>query len=142
MESKTMRRAMRSARAVVHGQRILDFIGETKTRRSLVKAAEAGAPPVTAIGGQLVELIGKNDAKLQPVKQFVGVCVRAVLEQEGFEVVEKGVRVSGDPIFRSGSTYERAAQRRARTLLERFAASLTDGEARELAKLLRRRSVT
>jgi len=126
---------------MVDGQRILDFIRETKTRRSLVKVAETSAPPVTAISDQLIALIGKNQAKAQPVKQFVGICVRAVLEEEGFEVVEKGVRVS-DPIFRSGSTYERAAQSHASTLLERFAASLTDAEARELAKLLRRRSVT
>jgi len=125
----------------MHGQRILDFIRATKTRRSIVKAAETGAPPVTAISEQLIELIGKNDAKLPPVKQFVGVCVRAVLEEEGFEVAEKGVRVSSDPLFRSGSTYERAVQRHSRMLLERFAASLTDGEARELAKLLRRRNV-
>ena len=126
----------------MHGQQILEFVGETKTRRSLVKAAETGAPPVTAISQQLIDLIGSNDAKLQPVKQFVGVCVRAVLEREGFEVAEKGVRVSSDPIFRSGSTYERAAKPHApTTLLERFAASLTDGEARELVKLLRRRNV-
>jgi hypothetical protein len=31
------------------------------------------------------------------VKQFVGVCIRAVLEEEEFELVESGARVSKDP---------------------------------------------
>jgi hypothetical protein len=137
-----MRRALRSARAVMHGGRILDFVRQNKTRLLLVAAAESGAPPVTAISEQLVKLIGIRDAKLQPVKQFVGVCVRAVLEEEGFNVAEKGVRVSGDPVFRTGSTYERAADEPAESsFLARFVANLTDSEALQVLNLLKSRNL-
>lgn len=139
MEGKTMRRANRSARAIMHGPKILDFILEKKTQKQLVAAANSGAPPVTAISDQLIKLIGMKDAKLSPVKQFVGVCIRAALEQHGYRVAEKGVRVSNDPVFRSGSTYEPLAKMTAPTLLERIAGCLTDEEAREFLKLLGRR---
>ena len=105
MESKAMRRAVRSARAVLHGVRILEFIRDPRTRQKLIAAAETGTPPTTAISSRLAELVGARDVKLQPVKQFAGVCVRAVLEEEGFQVAAKGVRVSNDPVFRTGSTY-------------------------------------
>src|SRR5258707_1124622 len=96
MSSKAMRRAVRSARALRDGGRILKFVQEPKTRRLLVAVAESGAPPVTAISSGLQELVGPKEAKLAPVKQFAGMCVRAVLEEEGFERAEPGVRVSND----------------------------------------------
>jgi hypothetical protein len=107
MQTKAMRRAARSARAVLHGPEILELVQEPKTRRALVAAAESGVPPVTAISGKLVKFIPTKDAKLLPLKQFTGLCVRAVLEEEGFEVADTGVRVSNDQIFRTGSTYRR-----------------------------------
>src|SRR5260370_12335652 len=106
MESKAMRRAVRSARAVLHGTRILEFIQRPETRQKLIAAAEAGVPPVTAVSSQIVRL-SQRQAKLSPVKQFVGLCVRAVLEQEGFQGAAKGGRGSKDPIFRTRSTYQR-----------------------------------
>jgi hypothetical protein len=140
MESKAMRRAVRSARAVLHGTRILEFIQRPETRQKLIAAAEAGVPPVTAISSQIVKL-AQREAKLSPVKQFVGLCVRAVLEQESFQVAAKGVRVSKDPIFRTGSTYERRpAGGKGRTFLVRMVEALTDQEADELFALLQRRT--
>lgn len=141
MESKAMRRAVRSARAVLHGVRILEFIRDPRTRQKLVTAAETGAPPTTAISSRLAELVGAKDVKLQPVKQFAGVCVRAVLEEEGFQVAAKGVRVSNDPVFRTGSTYERipVGTTKEVTFLTRLVQCMTDEEARELLELLRRR---
>jgi hypothetical protein len=140
MESKAMRRAMRSARAVLHGTHILEFIQRPETRQKLIAAADAGAPPVTAISSQVVKLAGR-DAKLPPVKQFVGLCIRAVLEQEGFQAAAKGVRVSKDPIFRTGSTYERKpAAAKGRVFFARMVEALTDQEADELLALLQRRT--
>jgi len=140
MESKAMRRAMRSTRAVLQGTRILEFIQRPEIRQKLIAAAEAGVPPVTAVSSQILKLVGQV-AKLPPVKQFVGLCIRAVLEQEGFHVAAKGVRVSQDPIFRTGSTYDRGPDTtKGSTFLARMVQSLTEQEADELLALLRRRS--
>ena len=73
------------------------------------------------------------------MKQFVGVCIRDVLEEEGFELVESGVRVSKDPIFRTGSTYQRVQAGKSVALLVRIIETLTDEEAREAIRLLRNR---
>jgi hypothetical protein len=141
MESKAMRRAVRSARAVLHGARILEFVQDPKTRQKLITAAVAGAPPITAISSRLAELVGVKDVKLQPVKQFAGICVRAVLEEEGFRVAARGVRVSNDPVFRTGSTYERipVGTTKKATFLTRLVQCMTDEEASEVLELLRRR---
>jgi hypothetical protein len=141
VHSKAMLRAVRSARAVLHGAQILKIMQDPKTRRRLVSAAESGAPPVTAVSAQLEEILGAKDARLQPVKQFAGICIRAVLEEEGFEVSAKGVRLSNDPIFRTGSTYERRANGKAakETLLVRFISSLSADEVEEALRMLRRR---
>jgi hypothetical protein len=140
MESKAMRRAVRSARAVTGGARILAFIKDAKTRQQLITAAESGVPPITAISRRLAELVGAKYVKLPPVKQFAGVCVRAVLEEAGFQVAAKGVRVSHDPVFRTGSTYERIPVASKPTFLKRLVQSMTDEEASEVLELLRRRS--
>ncbi len=141
MESKAMRRAMRSARAVLHGTRILEFIQRPETRQKLIAAAGAGVPPVTAVSSQILKLAGKEAKQLPPVKQFVGLCIRAVLEQEGFQVVAKGVRVSQDPMFRTGSTYDRGpAPTKGGTFFARMVQSLTEQEADALLALLQRRS--
>jgi len=140
--SKAMRRAVRSSRAVLHGAKILEWIQQPKVRRALAAAAESGVPPVTAISSKMIsDVISTKDAKLPPVRQFIGLCVRAVLQEEGFEVAEAGVRVSNDPIFRSGSTYRRMQTEQQVTsgLLARIVESLTDEEAREVASLLRKR---
>ena len=88
--------------------------------------------------------VGSKDAKRPPVKQFAGLCIRAVLEEEGFQLTDKGVRISKDPVFRTGSTYVRvnADQAAGRTLLARFVQVLSDQEARELLQLLRDRIQT
>jgi hypothetical protein len=139
--SKAMRRATRSARAILHGPKILEQIQQTKVRRLLVAAAQSGVPPVTAISDKLLEILPRKDAKLTPVKQFTGLCVRAVLEEEGFDVAETGVRVSNDPVFRTGATYRRlvAGKSPAVALLSRIIQTLTDEEVEEAVKLLRQR---
>jgi hypothetical protein len=141
MVSRSMRRAIRSAPAVIHGHEILAFTGRQKVRQKLIAAAKAGVPPVTAISPELAALVGPKDVKLPPVKQFAGLCVRAILEEEGFQLADKGVRISKDPVFRTGSTYVRVNDDRAagRTLLARFVQVLSDEEARELLQLLSNR---
>jgi hypothetical protein len=138
--SRSMQRAQRSARAVLHGAKILEAMQQPKMRRLLVAAAESGAPPVTAISDRLQELVGPKDAKLAPIKQFAGLCVRAVLEEDGFELADTGVRLSNDPVFRTGSVYRRRSDSDSTDLLVRFVESLTDDEARRVKILLRRRA--
>ena len=49
MESRSMKRARRTAVAVKDGPEILDYIAAPKSRGLLVSRAEQGAPPVGAI---------------------------------------------------------------------------------------------
>jgi hypothetical protein len=138
--TKSMRRARRSARAVLHGPEILEFVSSKEGRRLIFEAAKAGVPPVTALSTAIIEKIGERDAKLIPVKQFIGVCVRAVLEDEGFEIASKGVRVSNDPLFSTGATYQPIRSPSVRLeLLERFLRALNDEEVQDAIRILRRR---
>ena len=142
MHSKSMRRAKRSARAITWGTEILQFVQSPSVRQRLVEAAELSSPPVTAISSDVQKLVGKKAAKLPPIKQYTGLCVRAVLEEEGFELVQTGVRVSNDPIFRTGSVYQRSEKQEpqpASDLLARFIQSLTDEEVVYAIKLLQSR---
>ena len=104
MESRSMKRARRTAVAVKDGPEILDYIAAPKSRGLLVSRAERGAPPVGAISESLLREFGRG-VKLAPVKQFIGMCVRAVLEEEGYSVAEKGVRIKDDNVFSTGSVY-------------------------------------
>ena len=142
MPGKSMRRVERSARAIIRGPEILQFVRTPQVRATLIAAAETGAPPVTAISAQLIKLVGEDDATLMPIKQFTGRCVRAVLEEADFELVETGVRLSNDPVFRTASVYKRntaSEKGDAAKLLVRFIASLTDAEARQAMRLLKKR---
>jgi hypothetical protein len=125
---------------VLHGSEILALTQTPKVRALLVAAAESGAPAITAISARLLELVGSKDAKLAPVKQFAGLCVRAVLENEGFELAEAGVRLSNDPVFRTGSVYRKNSAPKSADLLIRFVEALTDDERRRVRTLLSRRT--
>lgn len=135
-------RVRRSARAVLHGPQLLEFIAAPRTREVLVAAAEAGHPPVASVSQDIRRLVGLEDAKLLPVRQFVGRCVRAVLAEEGFEVAEAGVRLSHDVIFRSGSVYQRASVAPVTTSPEKvewLIDKLADAELETALKAIRRR---
>jgi hypothetical protein len=124
----------------VHGREILELVRSRECRQLIFEAAKAGVPPVTALSTVIIREIGAKDAKLIPVKQFIGVCVRAVLEDEGFEIASKGVRVSNDPLFSTGATYQPIKSPSARLeLLERFLRTLNDEEVQDAMRILRRR---
>jgi hypothetical protein len=100
--AKSMQRAERSASSLVKGPEILRFL--KASRPELVAAAKLSRPPVGAVSKTLLEKFGPEIKRL-PVKQFVGLAVRAILEDAGFEVAYAGVRISADPIFTTGSVY-------------------------------------
>ena len=74
------------------------------------------------------------------VRQFAGLVIRAILEEEGFRVAETGVRISRDPIFRTGAVYEAIADEKKAGSLESLVAfltqKLTEPEIRRLRQLL------
>ncbi len=140
MTSKAMRRAERTARAMAHGSEILQFVRHPKIRKLLVHAAEDSSPHITAISSDVQEIVGTNDPQtLASLKQFTGLCVRAVLEEEGFELVQTGVRVSKDPFFQTGSVYRRSDKKELPhdyILLARFLRTLDKGQANFARKYL------
>lgn len=141
MDSKVMRRAKRSARAVIHGSEILEFMNRTSTLALLMAAVNAGEPPVMAVSAGLIKICGEAKAKLPPVKQFAGLCIRAVLERKGYSVAETGVRVSNDPLFRTGATYKPSDDVTGSDgLLSRFLHLLTDEEVQEALSILKARA--
>ena len=139
--SKAMIRAQRAARRVPHGPEILEFLSSAKSRKALVAAAAEGEPPVAAISKEFAALVGPKDVKLAQVKQYAGLCVRAILEQEGFEVERTGVWLGDDPVFSTGAAYRKApsAGARGRDFLERFVRMLNEEEVGILQDLLSRR---
>jgi hypothetical protein len=97
-----MRRAERAAAALVHGDEILETL--KAARPKLIAAAKQSRPPVAAVSALLLESHGA-EVKQTPVRQFIGLVVRAILEEAGFEVAYTGVRIKDDPVFRTGSAY-------------------------------------
>jgi hypothetical protein len=140
--SKAMVRAQRSSRRVPKGREILEFLTAAKTRKRLVATAAEGEPPVAAISHDLAKLVGPKDLALAQLKQFVGICVRAILEEEGYEIERTGVWLGSDPVFSTGAVYRQVATRtqlQRDDWLERLAKMLNDDEADKLAALLSRR---
>ena len=70
----------------------------------LIAAANQSQPPVSAVSSILVKRYGA-EMQRTVVRQFIGLGIRALLEQAGYEVSYRGVRTNHDPIFRSGAIY-------------------------------------
>ena len=141
MPSRAMRRASRSAPALLQGEEIFRFVTGKSTRKKLVAAAAEGLPPVSAISADLRERFEAAQIKRPVIKQFVGLCVRAVLEEEGYEVYRTGVRLHRDPVFTTGSVYRPVQlENRAKTAtaVERMLTALTESEALLAARALER----
>ena len=140
--TKSMLRAQRAARRVPHGSEILEFLSSPKSRKALVAAAVEGEPPVAAISKEFAALVGPKDLKLAQVKQYAGLCIRAILEEEGFEIERTGVWLGNDPVFSTGSVYKKIAAEgggRRNDLLERFVKALSSEEIDILRELVSKR---
>lgn len=121
---------------------------QKRVRERLVKAAKLGVPPVSAISNDLLERF-MPQIKLLIVKQFVGLCIKAVLAEEGFEVSQTRVRVYKDKLFTTASTYEQVKQETdtagsmdaagsSDDALERMMAALSEQQALRAAQALER----
>jgi len=105
-----MKRARRSAQAIVRGEEIVALITDLKIRRELIACAERGEPPVTIVGQRLIDELGIDFAKKLPVRQLAGNLIRGLLEEAGYEVAETGQRVK-DPLFATGAVYRKILTR-------------------------------
>src|ERR1700731_4774801 len=130
MLTRAMRRAERAAASRAIAPAILDPLkGE---RPSLLAAANEPRPPIGAVSKILVKRFGA-EVRQTSVRQFVGLAVRGILEQHGFVVGCRGVRLRGDPVFRSGAIYRPRADggnAPEADVLERMMRSLSPDEAR------------
>lgn len=133
---------MQKARTMSHSvPRGPDLFAAVANRRdALVRAAREGRPPVAVVSDAAVELLGQKEAAKIIVRQFLGTCVRAVLDAENFVVANPKVRIVGDPLFKTGATYrETGPAKPAFDLLERFVTILDDNEAQRALELLQQR---
>lgn len=139
MRTISMQRAERAATALVNGEAILRTLNAARGR--LVAAAKRSRPPVAAVSEILLEKHGA-EIKRTPVRQFVGIAVRAILEEAGYEVAYTGVRINGDPVFRTGSVYklreDNPAALEVDDALDRMMKYLTPNQARRAFRALRR----
>jgi hypothetical protein len=123
---------------VRRGPEILELLHSGEARKALKGAAKRGEPPVTAVSDMLFNRFGK-DMVFPPVRQFTGLVIRAILEEEGFRVAESGVRISRDPIFRTGAVYEASDEKKAgslESLVAFLTEKLSDSEIGRLRQLL------
>ncbi len=126
-----MQRAERAATALVRGDEILETL--KAARPKLIASAKQSRPPVAAVSALLLERHGV-EVKQTPVRQFIGLAVRAILEEAGFEVAYTGVRIKDDPVFRTGSVYRLRSDDNdapeADDALDRMMKALTPDQAR------------
>lgn len=129
MPSTPMQRATRMATAVPNGLAIFETL--KAAQQTLIAAAEQSRPPVAAVSEILVNTHGEV-VRQKLVRQFIGLCAGAILNEAGYRVAYTGVRVK-DSIFLTGSVYQRRVDNvdapKAQDVLERLMKALTPDEA-------------
>jgi hypothetical protein len=128
---------MRGSTALAIGAAVLETLKREKP--GLIAAAEQKRPPVAAVSGILLKRFGE-EVKRTSVRQFIGLATRAILEDAGYEVAYRGVRIRDDPIFRSGAVYRPRVDGgnapAADDALDRMMASLTSDQAKRAFRAL------
>lgn len=105
--AKLKKRVQRAARSVLMGPEIVDRLEEPDARALLVEGAQENMPSVSKVAMLLRDKFTAAVMTQPPVKTLVGMAVRAILAEEGYERVERGVRTDRtvDPVFSTGSVY-------------------------------------
>lgn len=133
-----MHRAQRAAISLAIGPAIFEILKREKP--SLIAAAKQSRPPVAAVSAILIKRYGA-EVKSTPVRQFIGLAIRAILEESGYEIFQRGIRISGDPVFRTGAVYRRrvsGSNAPADDALDRMMTSLTPEQAKRAFRVLLR----
>lgn len=132
-----MKRVERAATALSCGKEILELLHAN--RAEMIAVAKQGRPPVTAVSQKLLDAFGDR-VKDTPVKQFVGLAIRAILEEAGFEIAYSGAKIPSDRLFSAGSVYRAQAGHQDVTpvddALERMLCALTPSQARRALNTL------
>jgi hypothetical protein len=125
-----MHKAQLMSGSLKGGELIFADIRSKNWRDELARTALSGRPPAGAYSQRAIQLVGDKTARKPVFRQFLGLCVRAVLEEEGFEVARPRVRLKNDPLFVTGALYRRrpSTVNLKADLLERFLDTLTSAE--------------
>jgi hypothetical protein len=131
-----MTQARRLAASTYLGSEIMEFLQRPEIIAKLKEAATAGTQPLTAISLELVASFPSviRDAAL---KRRAGFFISAILNAEGFDVLEPNVRTK-NPIFSSAALFKKRSEATTAltSLISRLAAALTEDEARQLVECL------
>jgi hypothetical protein len=128
--------ADRIAQSSPVGRELIAFLRRPDILAKLREAAERGTQPVSAVSKDL--LANFTSVIRDPaVKRRVGFFVAAVLDGEGFNVVQANVRMK-DPLFKSGAVYKKRPEPTTTpgSLLSRLADAVTEDEARQFVEFL------
>lgn len=136
-----IRKATRASKSIVEGDKLLSALTSPRYINAMKEGVLEEVPPVSKISHMLKEQFPeKPDLRSTPVRQFIGMAVRAILSDQGYELEESGVRIPDDPVFRSGSTYRPRATSEVEEdddILARFVAMLNPDELRRLHDLVK-----
>jgi hypothetical protein len=132
-----MTRVEKVATALPNGREILELLNAS--RAEMIAVVKQGRPPVTAVSQRLIDAFG-DQVKNTPVKQFVGLAIRTILEEAGFEIAYSGAKIPNDRLFSAGSVYRAHAGHHDATpaddALERMLCALTPSQARRALNTL------
>lgn len=108
-----MARALRMARGRKPWADIVAWLGQPKQRDLMVKAAQQGQQPLTAIVDLLHTQFGAalDD---RATKMFCGTAMAGIMEEESFEPISTGERIPTNVAgFRTGARYVRSLGKQA-----------------------------
>ena len=104
-----MKRAKRSAQRVKDGPEILAVVRSEEARDAMIEAARNDIPSVSGISPILLDRFDDDVVMNVPTRALIGLCVRAVMAEEGYDIAERGVRTdpAQDKVFTTGTVYEK-----------------------------------
>ena len=102
--ARRLAKSKRAAQSILRGPEIFAFV--TRSKPLLLRTAKKNpqVPPIAAIGPLLYAEFAECVQSVQ-VKQWIGALARALLATEHYKINRSGVRIVGDPLFATGSTY-------------------------------------
>lgn len=102
--ARKLAKSERAARSILRGPEIFAFV--TRNKPLLLHSAKTNAevPPIAVLGPLLYAEFADCVRNVR-VKQWIGGLAKALLASEYYEIRRSGVRIVGDPLFATGSTY-------------------------------------
>jgi len=88
------------------GHKLWCFLTEPDSVAQMMRASDAGRPAVEGIAVRLHERLGDAVAENR-VKQFTGLLVRRIMEENGYRFISHNHTCRENPVFSTGSLYER-----------------------------------